>query len=172
MNYLEGKNIYLRAVEPSDAPKILVWENNQENWRVSNTEAPYSLQAILDHIHSIQNFRQSGELRLMICLKENNDSIGTLDLYDAHFKHQRVGIGILIADSSNRKKGYASESLELIKKYVLDFLEFHTIFAHILEDNFESIQLFEKAGFIKVGTKLACFVEKGKRINEHIYQYL
>jgi diamine N-acetyltransferase len=167
---LKGQHIFLRPIEPEDATKILIWENNPEHWKVSGTEAPFSMHGILEYINSIHNFRQSGELRFIICLNENKEPIGTLDLFDANFKHGRAGIGILIADKAQRKKGYAKESLELLKEYAFNFIGFHNLYANVLEDNEASINLFEESGFELIGTKKEWFLEKGKRINERIYQ--
>ena len=167
---LKGKRIDLRAIEPEDATKILIWENNPEHWRVSGTEAPYSMHGILEYINSIQNFRQCGELRLMICLKESGEAIGTLDLFEASFKHERAGIGILIGEHSARKHGYAQESLEILIDYAGKFLGFHNLFANVLDDNKESIKLFEKAGFELIGIRKEWFNGHGKRIDERIYQ--
>lgn len=167
---LKGPNIFLRAIEPSDATKIMLWENKPENWRVSGTEAPYSMHGILDYINSIQNFRQSGEMRFMICLQKNKEAIGTLDLFEANFKHARAGVGILIAEESERSKGFAKESLELLREYAETFLGFHNLTANVLEDNLASINLFESCDYDLVGTRKEWFLEKGRRINERIYQ--
>ncbi|MES2589490.1 MAG: GNAT family protein [Bacteroidota bacterium] len=169
---LKGPNIFLRAIEPEDATKVMIWENNHENWRVSGTEAPFSMHGILEYINSIQNFRQSGELRLMICLNSNKEAIGTLDLFEANFKHGRAGVGILIAEQTERNKGFAKESLELLKEYAKVFLGFHTLFANVLEDNIPSMKLFENCNFELVGTKKEWFFDHGKRINENMYQIL
>lgn len=167
---LKGERIFLRAIEPEDASLVLMWENNPDNWKVSGTEAPYSLQGILDYIHSIQNFRASGELRLMICLNETKTPIGTLDLFEANFKHGRAGLGILIADESERSKGYARESIDIVKEYVVEQFDFYNLLANVLEDNPSSIHLFEASGFELVGVKKNWFKEKNNRINERIYQ--
>jgi diamine N-acetyltransferase len=167
---LKGSKIYLRAIEPEDAAKVLIWENNPQNWRVSGTEAPYSMHGILEYINSIHNFRQSGEMRLMICLNDSNEAIGTLDLFEANFKHGRAGIGILIAEEKERNKGLARESLEILIEYCRFMFDFHNLTANILEDNISSIHLFESVGFELVGTRKEWFLDQGKRINERIYQ--
>lgn len=167
---LKGERIYLRPIETKDATKVVVWENDVNNWRVTGTEAPYSLHTILAYIENIQNFRQSGELRLMICLNATGEAIGTLDLYDANFRHERATIGILIGEYSERKKGYAAEALELLKEYAVQILAFHNLSASILEDNEESIKLFEKAGFQLSGFRKEWFKDKNKWVDERIYQ--
>jgi diamine N-acetyltransferase len=152
--------------------KLSFGKNNPENWRVTGTEAPYSLHCILEYINSIQNFRQSGELRLMICLNSSNEAIGTLDLFEANFKHKRAGIGVLIAQKNERNKGYAKESLVLLIEYAKSVLDFHSLFANVLNDNHESIKLFEGCDFNLVGSKKEWFLENGKWIDERIYQKL
>lgn len=167
---LKGEHIFLRPIEPKDATRVVLWENDVKNWRVTGTEAPYSLHTILQHIDSIQNFRESGELRLMICLQESERTIGTLDVYDANFKHERAQVGILIGEYSERNKGYALEALELLKEYAIHILAFHSLTASIQEDNSASIALFEKAGYQLIGTRKGWYKEKTHRVNERIYQ--
>lgn len=167
---LKGDNIYLRAIEPEDATRIMVWENNPDNWRVSGTEAPYALHTILDYISSIHNFRQSGELRMMICEKMNDKPIGTLDLFEANFKHGRAGVGILIGEHENRGKGYAKESLTILIRYATKVLGFHNLTANVLVDNDPSSRLFESMGFELVGVRKEWFFDNGKWVDEKIYQ--
>ena len=75
-----------------------------------------------------------------------------------------------IADKNERNKGYASEALEIIKRYANEVLEFYNLTANVLEENESSIALFETAGFELVGVRKNWFYERGKRINERIYQ--
>ena len=167
---MENKTIYLRPVEPEDASLLVIWENNPENWRVSGTEAPFSYHAIREYISSIQSFRESKELRLMICMKDSNRPIGTLDLFDANFKHGRAHIGILIADESERGNGFAKEAIQLLITYASKYLDFHNLSANVLEDNIASIKVFEASGFELVGVRKEWFKDKSKRVNERIYQ--
>lgn len=166
----KGDHIYLRPIEREDATKVVIWENDVNNWRVTDTEAPYSHSLILDHIESSLNFRQSGVLRLLICLNETEEPIGIIDLYDVNFKHDRASVGILIGNYSEREKGYASEALEILKEYAVKVLAFHNLTASILVDNISSIRLFEKAGFQLIGVRKEWFKEKNNRVDERIYQ--
>jgi diamine N-acetyltransferase len=166
----KGEHIYLRPIEREDATKVVIWENDVNNWRVTETEAPYSHSLILDHIESSLNFRQSGVLRLLICLNETEEPIGIVDLYEANFKHDRANVGILIGNYSEREKGYASEALEILKEYAVKILAFHNLTASILDDNKASIRLFEKAGFELIGIRKGWFKYKNERVDERIYQ--
>jgi len=168
----KGPNVYLRLVEPADATKILLWENNPAHWKVSDTEVPFSMQDILYLIDNSHNIRQTGQLRFMICTNKNDDPIGLIDLYDANFKHLRAGVGILIGEVDQRSNGYASESLELLKEYAQKILCFNSLHCSIHSDNPSSIRFFEKCGFEKVGIRKEWYLDKGNRIDEILFQII
>jgi len=149
---LESDFIRLRALEKQDATKLMIWENNPNYWRVSDTEAPFSLHAIQQFVEQHETFRQSGQVRLMIVKKENNEAIGCIDLFDGNQKHRRAALGILIAEEIERGQGFAKESVKLLLNYAREILDLHQIYVHIEADNTTSIKLFESTGFTLVGT--------------------
>ena len=81
---LKGDSIYLRVVEADDAAKLFIWENNPDNWKVSNTEVPFSMHSIHQLIEQQSNIRNSGEIRFIICMNEKEIPIGTIDLFEIH----------------------------------------------------------------------------------------
>lgn len=150
---LKGGQIYLRTLEPSDADIIWKWENNADNWRVSNTLVPFSRKLIEDYVNSAQDIYSIKQLRFIICLVENDKEIGAIDLFDFDPYHHKVGLGILIAELQDRRNGYAKEAVLLIKEYCFSHLNLHQVYCNILSENKASIDLFEKSGFTICGTK-------------------
>jgi diamine N-acetyltransferase len=167
---LKGDKIILRAVEPSDATTLMLWENDMDNWKVTDTEVPFSLQGIMQLIDQQQHIRSTGQLRFMICELISGNSVGAVDLYDADFRHGNASIGILIGDVSARKKGYAAQAIQLMSEYAAKILDLYTVQCSIQASNIESIQLFERAGFRKVGVRKDWFRLNGKREDEISYQ--
>ena len=167
---LKGNSIYLRALEKEDASTLFIWENNPTNWKVSNTEIPFSMHTIHQLIEQQSNIRNSGQLRMIICLIENDFPIGAVDLYDVSFRHGFASLGILIAEEKERRKGFAKESMELMIEYTRDILEFSNLQCSIHDDNEASINFFKQLGFKLCGTKKNWLLYKGKRINEVNYQ--
>jgi diamine N-acetyltransferase len=167
---LKAETIFLRPVEPIDATKLLLWENNPAHWKVTDTEVPFSMHAILQLIEQQQHIRSTGQLRLMICLTETNEPVGAIDLYDTDFKNGNASVGILIGEARNKQKGYARESLNLLIGYARDFLALHNLVCSIQADNLESVHLFESIGFDRIGVRKEWFLYKGKRIDEINYQ--
>lgn len=167
---LKGKTIYLRSVEEDDSTTLFMWENNPENWKVSNTEVPFSMTAIHELIEQQSNIRNSGQARFIICENDSDYSVGTIDLYDVNFKHGFASVGVLIAEEKARRKGRAKESLTLLIEYARDILELKNLQCSIYADNEASIYLFESLGFNRIGIRKNWFIFRGIRIDEISYQ--
>jgi diamine N-acetyltransferase len=158
MNSLSGKNIRLRAIEPADLDIIYTWENDPGNWLISNTITPFSRHVLTRYIqHAHKDLYEARQLRLMIDLLDDSgharETIGTVDLFDFDPVHQRAGLGILIAGSENRMKGYASESMSLLIRYAFGTLNLHQLYCNVSMDNQASLKLFRKLGFTEIGVK-------------------
>ncbi len=173
MTTLKGANILLRALEPSDLDFLYHLENEESLWEVSNTLSPYSRFILNEYLeNSHRDIYEVKQLRLVICKIENSEPIGFIDLYDFDPKHGRVGVGIVIFNNGDRRKGFASEALSLTCNYAFKHLNVHQVFAGITEDNDGSITLFENAEFERNGVKRDWIFSGGKFKSEYIYQLI
>ncbi|MFB0997404.1 MAG: GNAT family protein [Flavobacteriales bacterium] len=169
---LKGQNIYLRTIEPNDAQLMLKWENNPENWAVSNTLVPFSEHLILQYVNSAQDIFETKQLRFIICVTDTDKPIGTIDLFEYDPLNQRAGLGVLIDEVSERNKGYANEALKLMIRYSWDRLNLHGLFCNIFESNEHSIKLFQKNGFVQTGIKKDWALIKKNWENELFFQLI
>ncbi|WP_341214827.1 GNAT family protein [uncultured Wocania sp.] len=169
---LKGKNIYLRALEPEDLEFIHAIENDESVWEISNTQTPYSKFLIKQYLeHSQKDIFEVKQLRLVIS-SYNEETLGLIDLFDFDFKNGRAGVGILIKDETDRKKGYGSEALQLLIKYSFTHLGLHQLYCNISEENETSIKLFKTQGFEKVGLKKEWNHVNGLYKNEYLFQLI
>lgn len=169
---LTGDRIKLRALEPSDTNLLYKWENDSSVWHVSNTLTPFSKDVISQYLLSAHlDIYTTKQLRLII-ETENNNPIGCIDLFEFNPLHLRAGIGILISAAENRRKGYASEALEILIRYAFSTLNLNQLYCHIGVENVSSVSLFKKFGFDIVGTKKK-WVNAGKTWSDvHFLQLL
>lgn len=148
-----GKNVFLRALEPEDLEMVYQWENDTDNWEVSNTSAPFSKHILKRFIEtSSQDIYVNRQLRLMVVESATGKTVGMADVFDLDPTHRRAGVGILIAPES-RGRGYGLESVLLLKKYLFEVVRVHQIFCNIMSNNIYSMKLFQKAGFEICGCK-------------------
>lgn len=148
-----GEKIYLRQVIFDDLQVLLNWENDPENWEVSDTKTPFSEEEMIDFIVEQADFKSTGQLRLMICLLKNEKPVGAVDLFDIDEKKRSANVGILINCAEDRKKGYATEAIELLKTIAINFLSLQQLKCTIHTTNIASKQLFEKCGFRSIKTQ-------------------
>ncbi|TQD39156.1 GNAT family N-acetyltransferase [Haloflavibacter putidus] len=169
---LTGNKVKLRPLEPEDLDFIYQIENNESFWELSATQTPYSrflIRQYLENAH--QDIYEAKQLRLLIEDLDGNN-IGLIDLFDFDPANKRAGIGILIAAEENREKGLGSQALDLLCKYAFTHLKLHQVYANIGQDNKNSINLFEKIGFEKVGLKKDWNLVNGDYKNEYLYQFI
>lgn len=153
-NILHNNNIFLRAMEPSDIDLMYDWENLPENWMVSDTHKPFSKYTLEKFIESsTKDIYETRQLRLMIIDNSNKKAIGAIDLFDFDPFHLRAGVGILIGEKKARKKGYASEALEVLISYAGKVLLLKQLYCNIGENNEESLKLFIEKSFVITGQK-------------------
>jgi diamine N-acetyltransferase len=171
---LKGEKVRLRAVEPSDLDLLYLWENNQDNWQLSNTTTPFSRHTLMRFLEVAQNdIFENKQLRLMIVSNEDNTTVGSVDLFDYDPLHQRAGIGILINESKDRRQGFASESIKLMLEYCEHHLMLNQLFCHINVNNKESIKLFENNQFKHTGTLKKWLRTSAEQWDDVlVYQYL
>ena len=170
-----GTNISLRAPEPADIEILYRWENDQRIWPLGNTLSPFSRfeleQFILNTNHDIFTSRQ---LRFMIDWHSGPDNpvtIGSVDLFDFDPLHRRAGIGILV-DEKYRKKGFASETIELLADYCFNTLNLHQLYCNIDNTNQDSIRLFTRQGFKTCGLRKQWHLRNRQWVDELMLQLI
>ena len=170
---LKGKDIQLRALEPTDLDFLYALENDESVWEVSNTTTPYSRAILKDYLeNSHRDIYEVKQLRLVISISEDSRTVGFIDLFEFDPRHHRLGVGIILFSKADRGKGYAAEALELVRDYAIKHLQVHQLYANITADNTRSIQLFEKAGFTQSGVKSDWVFSEGSYKDEYFYQLL
>ena len=174
MNFLENDKIKLRAPEPSDLNLLYEWENNTETWISGNTLTPFSKHVLTKYLETAHlDIFEASQLRLMIDLKnEKMQTIGTIDLFDFDSFNRRAGVGILIAEKSNRGKGYATDALQVLINYCFELLGMHQLYCNIGIENKVSLSLFKNQGFEIVGLKKDWMLRGKKYSDEYLLQLI
>jgi diamine N-acetyltransferase len=168
---MKYEKISLRALEPEDLELLYEWENNDNNWLISNTVSPfskYTLKRYLENSH--KNIYETGQLRLMIDQIHDKKTIGTIDLFDFDPFHKRAGLGILIANEAYRREGYGTMAPKCLIGYCFKTLQLHQLYCNILSNNCESMELFKKLGFVQAGVKKDWIKTPDGYMDEYLFQ--
>ena len=168
---LKGKNVNLRPVEITDVDSLYHWENEPENWLVSNTVTPFSRFFLEQFVVGSQNnIYIDRQLRLII---ENSQgkTCGAIDLFDFDPHHRRAGIGILV-EKNSRGTGIGTEALQLVIDFARNTLNLHQLHCTIDFDNTRSLKLFQKLGFEICGQKKHWTWRPDGWMDEHFLQLI
>ncbi len=151
---LKNNLVRLRALEPEDVDILYRWENDIDVWKVSNTIAPFSKYILRQFIENQKyDIYETKQLRLIIEALETQKPVGTIDLFDIDPYNLRAGVGILIYDRNDHKRGYASGAVSLLIRYCFQILGLNQLYCNITAGNNDSMALFRSKGFHVVGVK-------------------
>ncbi|HAW51573.1 MAG TPA: GNAT family N-acetyltransferase [Flavobacteriales bacterium] len=151
----EGNLVFLRKPRMGDEDIMLIWENDESLWYVSDTTEKFSREDMENFVRSDHDVFRQKQLRLMICEKKDSRPVGCVDLFEFDEFHKRAGVGILIYEEADKRKGYASQALDLLANYCKKDLGLKQLFCSVLTDNESSVRLFEKNAYVKAGEKKA-----------------
>lgn len=166
MRKLTTKNLCLRPLKPRDiTAKYCQALNNPQI--VGLTESRYKKwkkEEIIDYVKKANDLKKNS-LLIGIFLKNANKHIGNVRLHGFHAYNKRVELGIMIFDQNEWGKGYGTESLKVISRYVLNDLKLHKITAEYYSVNQASAKMFKKAGYQIEGVLKDHFLVNGKWID-------
>ena len=163
-------DIKLRPIEPQDLDLLYQYENDPDNWLISNTSTPFSKQTLKKYLASIHDIYADKQLRMVI-INKNFRAVGLLDFFDYDDKNRRVGLGIVI-DKEFRAQGIGKKAIKEAVKYGFDVLYLHQIYCNIMASNSKSINLFESLGFVRCADKKDWIQTPQGWENELMYQLI
>jgi len=162
---LDNGIITLRALEPEDLDTLYRWENDTTLWRVSDTIAPYSHDALRYYLdHYTGDIYAQRQLRLMIILDDDKQPIGTVDFMNFDPLNNRAEVGLFI-DACHRGQGLGKQALQLLTAYARDHIGLRQLYVYIALDNAACLALFEQQGYRRVGI-LHDWVKRGSSYHD------
>ena len=111
-------------------------------------------------------------VRLAVCLKEDNSYIGNVYLTDLNLTNRSAVSHVFIGKKDQWGKGLATESYQLILEYAFQESGLHSVRAYVLEDNIPSCHLHEKCGYSRDGFLRESVFKNGRWQNQVIYTIL
>lgn len=150
MALLSSDHLALRPLEPEDLDFLYRWENESSIWGEGSMVPPFSRYDLKNYIANATDIFTSRELRLVAEETASHQTVGMVDLFDFEPLSKRVELGILIADEF-RGKGYAREVVDMVRRYVFDYLRCHQILARVCVKNEPCLRLFRGIGFSEAG---------------------
>lgn len=151
--YLSGKLVNLRELSMNDATTIASLMDYEIAKYLYEVPYPYKIDGAINFIKSsYDNFHLHKAITFGIEYKNTLESkpllVGTIGIKDIHDLHKKSNIGYWIG-RQYQGKGIATECIKIVVNYVFDELKIEEISAYVFPDNYPSIRVLEKNGFIE-----------------------
>ena len=154
---LDTKRLLLRRIKDTDYHDAFI------NWCSSDNVCKYTLwdkhkdESVTQRLYEmwIREYDYPDTFRWIVELKETHEIIGTIDVASKHFiKFGAVELGYCYGEKF-WGKGYATEALKRVIKYLFDEVEMDVLYADYMERNPNSGKVMKKSGMIYEGVSRA-----------------
>lgn len=166
-----NKRVYLRALEPEDYKVSIEWRKDDEIWDMLGG-TKYFVSEAYEKSWVEKTIFDSKDLKLAICLIENDQYIGNVYMTDINMINRSCHSHILIGEHDYWGQGYAKEALMLAIDYMFKERNIHRIQANVLENNIASLKMHEKCGYKVDGILRDSVYKAGKYHNQYVLSLL
>ncbi|MGG4443745.1 GNAT family N-acetyltransferase [Brevibacillus fortis] len=151
VRFLEGERVFLRPIGTEDTELYFRSLFNKETRMLTGTQKHFTREQIQRYIEN--KSQDSSSVLLLICLCENDQVIGDVQIGDIDPKNRNAYIRISIDQNAYQGKGYGSEALLLMLDYSFGILNLHRIELNVFAFNERAIHTYEKLGFQREGVQ-------------------
>ncbi len=158
--FLQGRQIYLRALGPADvSEEYLAWLNDPEVLRYRMARLPTTRGQLKAWVAGLS---PAERLVLSIRLKENDRHVGNISLATFEWTHGSAELAIMIGARDIWGRGIGTEAIDLITGHAFNAMGFHRLWAESANPSFN--KSMAKLGWTHEGTKREAFFVDGKHV--------
>lgn len=159
---LEGPHLFTKAIDHSDDEAFVSILMNPNCFRHTPGSARKTTEAakhVIDHY--ARDFSKESTVIFGLYQKSTRMLIGILEVFNIRKKEDTVEIGYRLGEA-HWNKGFATEGVKLLTRYLFDIVQAKTIKATAMRQNEASNRLLEKCGFRIIRTSIQETVWKDK----------
>ncbi|OFX44087.1 MAG: GNAT family N-acetyltransferase, partial [Bacteroidetes bacterium GWA2_30_7] len=167
------ERLLLRPIQKNDSESVFNYRsdsitNKYQGW-IPKTVDDVSV-FISDRVSPVLDI-QGTWFQFVFTIQESREIIGDIGLHFFDSDNKQVEIGCTI-DKKYQKKGFASEAITEIIKFIFNILNKHRIIASIDPRNVDSIKLVNKLGMRQEAHFKESILQNGEWFDDIIYAIL
>ncbi len=169
MNFWEGKKIRLRSIEPEDYDFFYRWNLETETqMQLDRIWFPSSIERQKKWAEKKSVEHRADDQHFLVIETLDEKPIGSINANQTNRIHGSFKYGIAV-HASARRKGYASDALNIFLNYYFNELRYNKVNATVYEFNVASIKLHEKLQFTREGRLRQTIYSNGQFWDELIF---
>ena len=146
MNYWQGKNIRLRALEPSDAVSFYAWDQDSDMGRyLDRVWQPVSLESQKRWTERA-SAQEPGDEFFFVIENQAGEMVGSISTHHCDHRNGVFSYGVAV-QADFQRRGYASEAIRMVLRYFFEEQRYQKANVEIHSDNNASAKLHEALGF-------------------------
>ena len=140
--------VKIRPLQVRDSAISCKWRNNPDIWRYTGNK-PNRVITYDDELKWIRDvIKRPNEIRFAICVGEDEQYIGNVQLTD--IRERTAQFHIFIGEVSYHGKGIGTKSTLLLLDYAFSVLGLESVYLFVNNKNISAIKSYEKCGFVKL----------------------
>jgi aminoglycoside 6'-N-acetyltransferase len=171
---LQTTRLILRNFYDSDLENFFAYRNDPEVAKYQGWEFPYPREKAEKFITAMKEISlpvQGDWVQYAVALKESNALIGDLGCYIKKDDSRQAVIGFTFA-SKYWRKGYATEVIPALLKFLFEDMNMHRVTADCDADYIASYRTLEKLGFRQEAHFVESYLANGAYTSEYYYGML
>lgn len=167
---INGEKIGIRTIREQDLERLFELVNDIED------RGHYLDSSLVSESKFKSQFAKDGfvsdKVQRYLIVHNSSEIVGSIWSFESVPYYDAIEIGFHIFGRKNRRKGYATEALELFHSYVFESKEINRIELRIATENLASEVIAKKVGFKLEGTSREAAFSKGRLHDMHLYAKL
>jgi RimJ/RimL family protein N-acetyltransferase len=140
--------VKIRPLQAEDAAISYKWRNNPEIWKYTESKPDRNITYEIELNWLRDVLKRPDEKRFAICVGDNNQYIGNVQL--TNINEKTAQFHVFIGEIGYHGKGVGTKSTLLILVYAFSVLNLESIYLFVNKKNISAIKLYEKCGFLRL----------------------
>lgn len=145
---LQGKLVSLRGVEKEDVDRIREWLTDPELLHLLGARPIPIGNVDAEKLPELFRLREG---RVLAITTRDKMLVGMIAVGNFHEFNRTAQVLVLIGDRGEWGRGYGTDALRMVTKFVFDDLNLNSLEAHIPEFNGRALRAFQKVGYQREG---------------------
>lgn len=167
MSY-NGERVSLRAIEPDDLDRYLVWVNDPEVTRWLALRYPIGREAEREILARLTRANGYGDTAFAVEDRTTGEHLGTISLFDAKPESRVAEIGIFLGAKDRWGEGFGYDALVTLLRFGFWEMNLRRIELSVLDGNVRAKALYERVGFEEVGRRPGHWYKHGAPLDDFV----
>ena len=141
-------NVTIRPLRTDDAAVSYKWRNNPDIWKYTGKKPDRVITYDIERDWLCEALKRTNERRFAICVGDENQYIGNIQLTD--IDNRTAQFHIFIGEIDYHGKGVGTRATLLMLEYAFSTLGLKSVYLFVNAKNTTAIKMYERCGFRKL----------------------